>query len=51
MVMVFARRRTFFPEINTYSSDIQDDFTFFGWFVFAALGTGVGAMWLLGSSN
>jgi len=51
MVTVFARRRTFFPQINSSSSDMQDAFTFFGWFVLAVLGAGAGAMLLLGSGN
>ena len=45
-VAAFSRRRTLFPDINGYSSDMQDAFTFFGWFAIAVLGAGVASMWL-----
>lgn len=46
LAMVFSRRRALFPDINSYSAEMQDAMTFFGWFVIILLGAGAVALWL-----
>ena len=49
MVVVWWRRRTLFPEIVTYSAEVQDAFTFFGWFGIALITGGGALLWLFGN--
>jgi hypothetical protein len=51
MVMLFSRRRVFFPDVNNYSPEMQDAVTFFGWFVLMMLGAGAVALWLFGGTR